>query len=196
MRVENVKVYDLKESVIACRNSMRLELPEYTEEEFEKSLERACKLAPLGNGHNNFLCGIRVAFDLVYPNYISPELQRYHFFDIVNSSSKMHKLVKMNMDACFNEYVTDESKEQMKRLLNAYNTLVYARANQDAIYQAFMRVLSNCPLGVELFMRCTTNYLQLRTIYKQRKTHRLRDDWGAFCKFIEGLPYFEEFILA
>lgn len=24
LRVENVKVYDLKESVIACRNSMRL----------------------------------------------------------------------------------------------------------------------------------------------------------------------------
>lgn len=36
LRVENVKVYDLKESVIACRNSMRLELPEYTDEEFEK----------------------------------------------------------------------------------------------------------------------------------------------------------------
>lgn len=93
LRVENVKVYDLKESVIACRNSMRLELPEYTDEEFEKSLERARKLAPLGGGHSNFLSGIRVAFDLVYPNYISPELQRYTFFKIVNSSSKMHRLI-------------------------------------------------------------------------------------------------------
>ena len=96
LRVENVKVYDLKESVIACRNSMRLELPEYTDEEFEKSLERARKLAPLGGGHSNFLSGIRVAFDLVYPNYISPELQRYTFFKIVNSSSKMHRLSKVN----------------------------------------------------------------------------------------------------
>lgn len=196
LRVENVKVYDLEESVIACRNSMRLELPEYTKEEFEKSFERACKLAPMGGGHNNFLSGIRVAFDLVYPNYISPELQRYTFLKIVNSSSKMHKLVKMDMDACFNKYVTDESKEQMKRLIYAYNTLVNARANENAIYEAFMRVLSNCPLGIELFMRCTTNYLCLRNIYRQRKAHRLREDWQAFCKFIEDLPYAKELILA
>lgn len=196
LRVANVKVYDLIESVVACRNSMRLELPEYTPEEFQASLERAKKLAPMGGGHNNFLSGIRVAFDLVYPNYISPELQRYTFLKIVNSSSKMHKLVKMDMDACFNKYVTDESKEQMKRLIDAYNTLVNARAGENAIYEAFMRVLSNCPLGIELFMRCTTNYLCLRNIYRQRKGHRLKEDWQAFCEFIEKLPYARELILA
>lgn len=196
LRVANVKVYDLIESVVACRNSMRLELPEYTPEEFQASLERAKKLAPLGGGHNNFLAGIRVAFDLVYPDYISPELQRYTFLKIVNSASKMHKLVKMDMDACFNKYVTEESKEQMKRLINAYNTLVYARAGENAIYEAFMRVLSNCPLGIELFMRCTTNYLCLRNIYRQRKGHRLKEDWQAFCEFIEKLPYAQELILA
>lgn len=196
LRVANVKVYDLIESVVACRNSMRLELPEYTPEEFQASLERAKKLAPMGGGHNNFLSGIRVAFDLVYPNYISPELQRYTFLKIVNSSSKMHKLVKMDMDACFNKYVTDESKEQMKRLIDAYNTLVNARAGENAIYEAFMRVLSNCPLGIELFMRCTTNYLCLRNMYKQRHSHKLKEDWGAFCEFIEKLPYAQELILA
>ena len=39
VEISNVKVYDLFESVIACRNAMRLEqLPEvggYTQEEFE-----------------------------------------------------------------------------------------------------------------------------------------------------------------
>ena len=189
LRVENVKVYDLKESVIACRNSMRLELPEYTEEEFEKSLERACKLAPMGGGHNNFLAGIRVAFDLVYPNYISPEMQRYTFFKIVNSSSKMHRLKFMaSRPESYNKYVTQESIDQMKRLADAYNS--------DPTYENFMRLVSNCPQGIELFMRCTTNYLCLRNIYRQRKNHKLKEDWGAFCKFIEGLPYFEEFILA
>ena len=24
--------------------------------------------------------------------------------------------------------------------------------------------------------------------------HRLREDWGAFCKMIQELPFFEEFI--
>ena len=111
-----------------------------------------------------------------------------HFCDIVTSSSKMHRLVNMDMDACFNKYVTDDSKTQMKALLQIYN--------RDKSYENFMRVLSNCPMGIELFMRCTTNYLQLKTIYHQRKHHKLTEDWvEAFCKdFIENLPYAEEFI--
>ena len=190
VEITNWSVYDLKESVISCRNAMRLTPPEYTDEEFEASLPRAIKLAntPQGSGHSTFLCGIRVAFDIKYPAYFSPELQRYHFNDIVCSSSKMHRLVNMNMDLCFNEYVTEDSKSMMKNLIQIYN--------RDKSYENFMRVLSNCPLGIELFMRCTTNYLALRTIYHQRKNHKLKADWvEGFCKnFLEKLPYANEFI--
>lgn len=189
LQVNNVKVYDLRESVVACRNAMRTTLPEYTEEEFQKSLERAKKLCatPDGSGHQTFLSGIRVSFDLVYPNYISPELQRYHWLDIVTSSSKMHKLVSMDFRKCCNKYVTEVTKLHMKALIEDFN--------KDQSYENFMRVISNCPQGIELFMRVSTNYLQLKTIYKQRKNHKLKEDWGAFCKFIEGLPYAKEFIL-
>lgn len=191
--ITNCKIYDLKESVIACRNAMRLTPPEYTDEEFEKSLPRAIQLAKCGggSGHSNFRVGIRVVFDVIYPNYISPEMQRYHFFDIVTSSSKMHKLTSMDMDACFNKYVTQESKDQMKRLLDDYSK---AETNDDK-YTCFMRLLSNCPQGIELFMRVTTNYEQLATIYRQRRNHRLREDWGAFCNMIESLPYAKELII-
>lgn len=53
LEVSNVAVYGLKESVIACRNAMRTEMPEYTDEEFEASLPRAIKLAQSaqGSGH-------------------------------------------------------------------------------------------------------------------------------------------------
>ena len=191
VNITNWSVYDLKESVISCRNAMRLTPPEYTDEEFEASLPRAIKMAntPQGSGHSTFLCGIRVAFDIKYPAYFSPELQRYHFNDIVCSSSKMHRLVNMNMDLCFNEYVTEDSKSMMKNLIQIYN--------RDKSYENFMRVLSNCPLGIELFMRCTTNYLALRTIYHQRKNHKLKTDWvEGFCKnFVEKLPYANEFII-
>lgn len=190
VEIANVNVYDLEKSVIACRNSMRTTPPEYTQEEFEKSLPRAIKLAKTNSsmGEDNFLCGIRVAFDIKYPNYFTPELQRYHFLDIISSSSKIHKLAKMDMRTCFNKYVTAESKEQMLELVENYNNA--------PCYEHFMLVISNCPLGVELFMRCTTNYRALKTIYKQRKNHILRDDWQiGFCKnFIEKLPYFNEFI--
>jgi hypothetical protein len=173
--------------VIAARNAMRLTPPEYTDEEFEAALPRAIKLAKLGggSGHSNFRKGIRVSFDIKYPNYFSPELQRYGFVDIVCSSSKMHKLTSMNMDCCFNEYVTEDSKSQMKNLIQIYN--------YDKSHENFMRVLSNCPLGVELFMRCSTNYEQLATIYKQRKNHRLTE-WHDFCNWIKSLPFSDTLI--
>lgn len=189
LELSNVRVYDLKESIIASRNAMRLTPPEYTDEEFEKSLPRAIQLANTknGSGHQTFLSGIRVSFDLKYPNYISPELQRYHWIDIVTSSSKMHRLTKMDMDACFNEYVTQNSVNQMKQLIAQYN--------DNPTYERFMYVISNCPQGVELFMRVSTNYLQLKTIYHQRKTHKLKEDWGNFCKAIRSLPYAQELIV-
>ena len=189
LQIDNWKVYDLKESVIACRNAMRITPAQITDEEFNASMPRAIMLAnsPSGSGHQTFLSGIRVSFDIKYPNYISPELQRYHWIDIVSSSSKMHRLSSMDMDTCFNKYVTDESKEQMKRLVKKFN--------DTKSYEDFMVLLSNCPQGIELFMRVSTNYLQLRTLYRQRKTHKLKEDYGAVCEFIEKLPYANEFII-
>jgi len=192
VEISNVIVSDLKESVIASRNAMRVAPPQYTEEEFEASMQRAIKLVQASKAgevkcHDNFLVGIRVSFDMKYPNYFTPEFQRYHFADIVTSSSKMHRLAKMDMDACFNKYVCVGAKEMMKELLNIYN------ANNS--YENYMRLLSNCPLGVELFMRVSTNYKQLQTIYFQRKHHRLQEDWGAFCDMIESLPFAHQLII-
>lgn len=205
VEISNVKVYDLNESIIACRNAMRLNpVPENLEEysgdynaEIKESLKRAIKLckAPSNSGHANFLTGIRVSFDIKYPNYISPEMQRYHWFDIVTSSSKMHTLTKMAGDPTrYNKYVTKKSLEQMEYLQREYEMACETGTAGDQ-YEAFMMLVSNCPQGIELFMRVSTNYMQLRTIYQQRKNHKLMEDWGAVCQMIENLPYFKEFIL-
>lgn len=190
MKISNVKVYDLKESVIACRNAMRISPPEYTEEEFQNSLPRAIKLCQASKGevkcHANFRTGIRVSFDVEYPNYISPEMQRYHWFDIVTSASKMHKLMEMDFDKCCNKWVTQETIAQMKRLVEKYNA--------DKTEENFMILLSNCPMGIKLFMRVSTNYEQLRTMYLQRKNHRL-PEWRSFCQWIETLPYAQDLII-
>jgi len=191
LKIENVKVYELEESVIACRNAMRLQVPEYTKEEFEKSLDRAKKLVQASKSgvvkcHDNFLTGIRVSFDVTYPQYWSPEFQRYHFADIVTSSSKMHRLCKMDMKQACNKYVDERVIAVEQEKIDAYNA--------NPTYENFMEMVSNCPMGLELFMRVSTNYKQLQTIYFQRKHHKLHE-WGNFCKMIEGLPYFKELIL-
>lgn len=188
VKITNVKVYDLEESVIACRNAMRTTPPEYTKEEFEKSLERATKLCttPSNSGHANFLTGIRVSFDIVYPQYFSPELQRYHWIDIVTSASKMHRLGAHIKADSFNKYVDP-------RVIEIAQEYAIKFAENDN-YENRIKLLSNTPLGLELFMRISTNYMQLKNIYHQRKNHRLKEDWGAFCEMIEQLPYFKEFI--
>lgn len=220
VKITHINVYDLKESVIACRNAMRLEIPEYTDEEFEKSLERAKKLVQASkNGevkcHDNFLTGIRVSFDITYPQYWAPEFQRYHFADIVTSSSKMHRLLKMDIDKACNKYVSADAIFLLKEKIRRYNSIsegewpegcgatfhlrngewLVTQDREEALYWAFMECISNCPLGLELFMRVSTNYKQLQTIYHQRKHHKLKEDWGAVIKFIESLPYAKELII-
>ena len=222
LEVSNVRVYDLTESVIACRNAMRLTPPEYTEEEFEKSLERAKKLVQASKGdknvkcHDNFLIGIRVSFDLKYTQYITKQLQRYHWFDYVSSNSLMHRLTKMDADAISNEYVSKTCVEQLDRDIRFYNDIVerewkdgdelrfplrngstkLAKTKGDALYFAYMRCISDCPMGVELFVRVSTNYKQLQTMYFQRKNHKLKEDWGAFREFVKSLPFSNELIIA
>ena len=221
LEIKNVNVYDLKESVIAARNAMRLSVPDYTDEEFEKSLERAKKLVQASkNGevkcHDNFLTGIRVSFDVVYPQYWTPEFQRYHFADIVTSSSKMHRLVKMDLNKSCNKYVSKDVIAYVNDYIELYNHLLEEKEQDsfvghrftlrdgtviecdnvdDALYTCYMIIISNCPMGLELFMRVSTNYKQLQTIYHQRKHHKLKEDWGAFIEFIESLPYAKELII-
>lgn len=220
LSVSNIKVYDLFECVVASGNAMRTEQAEYSEEEFKKGLERCKRLVRTSaesdvKCHDNFLTGIRVSFDVVYPQYWTPEFQRYHFADIVTSASKMHRLLKMNLEKSCNKYVTKETIEHVQSLIDEYNALaeeelwnedrvmhfelrdgyVTAYDKESALYYAWMRVLSNTPLGLELFERVSTNYKQLQTIYSQRKNHKLKEDWGAFCSFVKSLPYAEEFIV-
>jgi hypothetical protein len=90
----------------------------------------------------------------------------------------------MDLDKACNKYVTNDVKKLLNTYIEEYNEAV----GTEKEYEAFMKVISNCPMGLELFMRVSTNYKQLQTMYHQRKNHRLKEDWGAFCKFVEELP--------
>ena len=123
--------------------------------------------------------------------------------------------MEMDLEVCCTKYVTENTIAELashirrykyikndKYFRNAVFTLrdgevIVANNKDDALYYAFMMCISNCPQGIELFMRCSTNYLQLKTIYNQRKNHKLREDWiNGFCQdFVKKLPYAEEFII-
>lgn len=200
LKIMNVSVSNLYESIVASGFPM-LTKP-YTEKEFEREIvsmqadfftghenahvKRACTLghSESNSGHGNFLSGVNVQFNVVYPEYWSPEFQRYHFAQIVSSSSKMHRLNKMSIKDSVNKYVKSEVVELIEQYAKNFE--------ENPTYENRMILLSNCPLGLEKLMRVSTNYLQLLNIWKQRHTHRLKEDWGEFCSFIENLPMFTD----
>ncbi|WP_320047916.1 hypothetical protein [uncultured Ilyobacter sp.] len=100
LKVFNTRVYGLEESIIAGGYPMRSDdITEWTDGDIqltEKDIARAVKLGtvPTGSGHDNFLKGIIVQYDVRYPNYWTPQFQRYSFHDIVSSNSKMHRMTK------------------------------------------------------------------------------------------------------
>lgn len=53
----------------------------------------------------------------------------------------------------------------------------------------YLRCLYSNPCGFRLTAGMTTNYCQLKTIYQQRKDHRL-PEWREFCQWILTLPMF------
>lgn len=250
LKISNVKVYGLEESIVASGYPMLSK--SYTETEFldklwdvntvlfdenrkedliwaEKRIKTAKHLGsvPNGTGHDNFLRGIIVQYDVRYPVYWTPQFQRYSGYNnIISSQSAMHRLTKMNLDESFNEFVIPEIKEEIKNMIDVYNDAL-SQGNKTVgkiikyksmrkietirfsskingimklpeeivieipIEDLYMYIISNCPQGLEKTMRVSTNYLQLKTMYLQRKNHKLYD-WREFTKWIETLPYFKE----
>lgn len=142
-----------------------------------------------GSGHDNFLKGIIVQFDFTATNKIWVEAERYHFFDIVSSQSTMHKLKDMNLDVCFIKYTDKRIVEIMKELQKEFNEVNSKDSTAEERKEAFYNLLYSCPCGLLITAGISTNYLQLKTMYHQRKGHLL-DEWSVgFVNFVNTLPY-------
>lgn len=178
--IKNVKVYGIEESVKASKYPMSTDTEICTTEITERTRKLAGCLK--GTGHDQFLTGFIVQFDLTFSIKAWTEAERYHFFDFVSSQSTMHKIANMDIEKHCNEYVSPEIIGIVKELVAIYN--------EESTPENYLHVLYNVPVGFRLTARMTTNYRQLKTIYAQRKNHRL-PEWKAFCKWIETLPYSE-----
>lgn len=184
--INNVNIYGLEESIAASGYPMSTEIMNLVDlkKASEKDYQRANKLSntSIGSGHDQFLTSIIVQFDLTFPLKAWVELQRYHFIDFCSSMSTMHRITKMNLNKSCNQYVDEKILDILKELIYNYN--------ENPTNENFYKLIYNIPSGFEYTARLTTNYRQLKTIYSQRKNHRL-PDWYIFCKWIEELPYSE-----
>lgn len=182
--ISNVQVYGLEESIKRSKYPMSTDTSTCTTEPTKTtySLGRAS----VGSGHDNWLNGVIVQFDLTFTNKAWVEAERYHFLDFVSSQSTMHRITKFNLDKAYIEYTDPRIVEIMQQLVDQYNA--------DPTPDNYLKVLYSNPAGFKLTAGMTTNYRQLKTIYYQRKNHRL-PEWRVFTDWIESLPSFKELIL-
>lgn len=179
-RITNAKVYGLDESIIRAKFPMSVDVSRL-DSEVTKGV-RALATCEKGTGHDNWLNGVVVQFDLTYTVKAWTEAERYHFLDFVSSQSTMHRIAQFNLDTQYDVHTDPRIIEIVKELR--------ARYSETGDPEDYLRLLMSNPCGFQLTAGMTTNYRQLKTIYAQRRTHRL-PEWREFCAWIETLPMAE-----
>lgn len=176
----------------------------YVVGENDNKLSKTLSSAKPGSGHDCFLKGITVHFELEAPHYFWNQVQRYHFWDIVSSSSKMHSITKGNIRDKCSKWVSEDTINFINDLIVLYNRLDKPSGRLEDINRAlesngilhevstrpelFECILDNTPLGYQLKAGMVTNYLQLKTVYAQRKSHKL-SHWNTdFVEWVKSLP--------
>ena len=142
------------------------------------------------------------------------EFDTYKVGTTANSTSTMHKLAStpITLD-CFemDDYTTidddmlsvsteggscreilscNESVELLIQFLENLRTK-YDETKDRRYWKELIRWLPNGWLQTRTI---TMNYENLRSMYHQRKHHKLTE-WHSFCEWVETLPYAQEFII-
>lgn len=192
--ISNVKVYGLEESIKRAKYPMSTNVDKLNSD-LTSGIVSLAK-SERGSGHDQWLTGVIVQFDLTFTVKAWTEAQRYHFLDFISSQSTMHRITRFNLDNQYVKYVDKRIVDVMKEKIRGYNDLCNALIPQscDAVEayeklkkEKYLEILYSNPCGFQLTAGMTTNYRQLKTIYAQRKNHRL-PEWRAFCEWIKTLP--------
>lgn len=183
-KVELIGVYGLEESIEGSKFPMLTDIEKATSE-ITKTVNNLAS-SEKSEGHDQFLTGITVMFDLTFSNKAWVEAERYTFLNFVSSQSTMHKISQFDIRKSCNSYVTETVLTECEKLLYAYNL--------NPTPQNYLNLLYNIPSGFELTARMITNYRCLKNIYSQRRHHRL-PDWQVFCDWCETLPHFKDWFV-
>ncbi len=185
--VKNIRVHGLGDSIRRAKYPMSVS-PDELNGDLTPGIRKLAESAP-GSGHDQWLTGVVVQFDLTFSNKAWVEMERYHFIDFVSSQPPMHRLTKFALKTQSNKYVDPEIVRIMQAKVDAYNEYKDVVSPEQAA-DWYLEILYSNPAGFRLTAGMTTNYRQLKTIYAQRKNHRL-PEWREFCRFIETLPMSE-----
>ena len=169
-----------------------------------KDMKLAIQLINAGPEHRKFLRQIMISTDITAPLYWWKEFDTYKVATVANSTSTMHKLTSkpITLDCFEIDDLNDENLEigNYNCLKFMYNQIIddceslrqkYLETKDVRYWKELVRWL---PEGWLQTRTWTGNYETLRSMYHQRKNHKLTE-WHQFCDFIETLPYAKELIV-
>ena len=168
----------------------------------ESDLKLAQSLVLAGSEHAKFMRMIHVAVDTDMPRYWWSEADTYHF-NTKNSCSTMHKLLNNNKPITLDMFIICEEDQswweytiaKLEALREEYKHIQSTTKNSKEMDRLLVRAKRMLPEGFLQMRTWDTTYAELRNMYFQRRHHRLQEEWvGAFCKWVESLPYAKELI--
>lgn len=174
--------------------------------EKDEVLMKKLARTPSGSGHDCFLKSITVHADFTMTHDFILQFYRYSFRDTVSSESKMHSIHKGDIADKCSDYVSVNTIDFVNDLIKLFNDVkndedvVKLFNNNDAFYYAvnktpsnkkelFECIIHNTPLGYMLTFGEVINYLQLKTMWKQRKNHKMSSWNTVFVNWVRSLPY-------
>lgn len=169
----------------------------------EKDMKLAQTLIKGGTEHSKFLRMIHVSVDADMPRYWWSEADTYHF-NTKNSCSTMHKLLNNDNPITKDLFLYCEEDadvvglvvERIENLRKEYKEIQKTTKDSPKMNRLLVRAKRLLMEGFLQLRTVDTNYAELRTMYHQRKNHRLKEEWvDTFCSWVESLPYAEELIL-
>ena len=114
--ISNVNIYGLENAIKVSKYPMSVDISK-CDSSVTKGVDNRGK-TEAGTGHNNFLLGIIVQFDLTFTIKAWTEAERYHFMDIISSQSTMHKITQMDIEKSCINYVDGRVVEIVKEFRN------------------------------------------------------------------------------
>lgn len=149
------------------------------------------KLINAGGEHRKFMRMIVVWVDIDAPLYWWKQFDTYKVGVTVNSCSTMHTIhdKPFEVDDFSFENVNPVDANDIVSRLNKTRR-IFRETKDKKYWNAIIQML---PESYNQRRTVCLNYEVLYNIYHQRSGHKL-EEWHTFCKFVESLPYMEEFL--
>lgn len=152
------------------------------------------RLAKAGTDHRKYMRMMPVYVRVTAGHVWWAEFDTYKVGTVRNSCSKMHKIDVMSfgVDSFDHEGIDEVGERAVETFDIVRATLVWLAKmfNETKEKKYWRAIIELLPIGFHLTANVELNYEVLTNMYKSRKNHKL-DEWRAFCKWIETLPYAE-----